>query len=121
MGRPIDQYHLGPTGDAPATIPARGNIEGVEFEGYIQAQKGRDTFRIANDDNSKVGEALLTNKLSGFAEGEMAIVGMPDGVGADLKAIQKLTAHRAVDYDGVTYTWTLADDSTESVLNLTAI
>ena len=51
----------------------------------------------------------------------MAIVGMPDGLGADLKAIQKLTAHRAVDYDGVTYTWTLADDSTESVLNLTAI
>ena len=121
MGRPIDEYHLGPTGDAPATIPVRAQIDGTAFEGYIQAQKGRDSFRVANDGDTVVGEATLVNKLTGYADGEMAIIGAVDGVGTNLKPIMKITAHRAVDYDGVLYTWSLSDDSTESLMTLTLL
>ena len=119
MGRPIDKYFLGPTGTSPATIPVRADIGGTDFEGYIVSQKGTKTFRVSNDAGTVVGEAILVNKINGHAAGEMSIVGLNEA--GEAKAIQKITAHRAVDYDGVVYTWAVADDSSESLLRLTAI
>lgn len=119
MGRPIDKYFLGATGGSPATIPVRGDVDGTDFEGFIVSQKGSTTFRISNDAGSKVGEAILVNKLTGFAQGECAIVGIVDG--GDAVAIQKITAHKAVGFNGTVYSWATADDSAESLLRLTAI
>ena len=119
MGRPIDKYFLGPTGTAPATIPIRADIGGTDFEGYIVNQKGSKTFTVSNDGNSLEGECVLVNKINGHDAGEMSIVGL-NGAG-EAKAIKKITAHRAVDYDGVVYSWAVADDSSESLLILTAL
>ena len=120
MGRPIDKLFLGPTGvNAAPTIPVRADIGGTDFEGYIVAQKGSKTFRVSNDAGSSVGECILVNKITGHAAGEMSIVGLtPAG---EAKAIQKITAHKAVDYDGNVWTWATLDDSSESLLRLTAI
>lgn len=120
MGRPIDKLFLGPTGvNAAPTIPVRADIGGTDFEGYIVAQKGSKTFRVSNDAGSLVGECVLVNKITGHSAGEMSIVGL--NTAGEAKAIQKITAHRAVDYDGVVYTWSTLDDSSESLLRLTAI
>jgi hypothetical protein len=119
MGRPIDKYFLGPTGTSPATIPIRADIGGTDFEGYIVNQKGSKTFTVSNDGNTLEGECVLVNKINGHAAGEMSIVGLNEG--GEAKAIKKITAHRAVDYDDVVYTWAVADDSSESLLRLTAI
>ena len=119
MGRPIDKYFLGATGGSPATIPVRADISGTDFEGYIVNQKGSKTFTVSNDGNTLQGECVLVNKITGHAAGEMSIVGL-NGAG-EAKAIQKITAHKAVDYDGVVYTWAVADDSSESLLRLTAL
>ena len=119
MGRPIDKYFLGATGGAPATIPVRADIGGTDFEGYIISQKGRDTFKVSNDGDTVQGECTLVDKLTGHDDGEMSIVGIVDG--GDAITIQKITAHRAVGYNGTVYTWAVADDSSESLLRLTAI
>jgi len=119
MGRPIDKYFLGVTGGAPSTIPVRADIGGTDFEGYIVAQKGSKTFRVSNDGGTVVGEATLVNKLTGHADGEMSIVGVVTG--GDVITIQKITAHKAVGYNGTVYSWAVADDSTESELRLTAL
>ena len=120
MGRPIDKLFLGATGvDAAPTIPIRADIDGTDFEGFIVAQKGSRTFRVSNDAGSKVGECILVNKITGHDAGEMSIVGL--NAAGEAKAIQKITANKAVDYDGVIYSWAVEDDSAESMLRLTAL
>ncbi len=119
MGRPINKRLLGLTGDnALPTIPIRANVGGV-FEGYIQAQKGSKTFRVSNDAGSSVGECILVNKITGHSAGEMSIIGL--NTAGEPKAITKISANKAVDYDGVVYTWAVEDDSAESMLRLTAL
>jgi hypothetical protein len=119
MGRPIDKLFLGPTGvDAAPTIPVRANVGGV-FEGYIVSQKGSKTFNVSNDAGSSVGECILVNKITGHSAGEMSIVGL--NTAGEAKAITKITAHKAVDFDGVVYSWAVEDDSAESMLRLTAL
>jgi hypothetical protein len=118
MGRPIDKYFLGATGGSPATIPVRADIGGTDFEGYIVNQKGSKTFTVSNDAGTVEGEATLVDKLTGHDAGEMSIVGLVDG---QAKALQKITAHKATDYDGNAYSWEVADDSSESLLILTAL
>ena len=118
MGRPIDKYFLGATGGSPATIPVRADISGTDFEGYIVNQKGSKTFTVSNDADTVQGEAILVNKITGRDAGEMSIVGLVDGQAV---AIQKITAHKAVDYNSNAYSWEVADDSSESLLILTAL
>jgi hypothetical protein len=123
MGRPIDQTYLGPTGATPSTIPVRANIEagGGEFEGYIVSQKSNMRFTISNDAGTEEGLCTLVNKITGLDDGECAIVGIVAGPESRLEAIQKITAHRAVGFNGTVYTWAVSDDSTESLLLLTAL
>jgi len=118
MGRPIDKWYLGATGGAPATIPVRANNGSGEFEGYIVNQKGSHKFTVSNDANSDQGVCYLVNKVTGLGAGECAIVGQATGENV---AIQKITAHKAVGYNGTVYSWAVADDSTESLIILTAL
>lgn len=119
MGRPIDKYFLGVTGGAPATIPVRAKIAGnAEFEGYIVNQKGSNKFTVSNDGGTVSGVAYLVNKVTGLGDAECAIVGQAAGENV---AIQKITAHKAVGYNGTVYSWAVADDSTESLIILTAL
>ena len=121
MGRPIDKYFLGATGGSPATVPLRGKVAGSpEFEGYILNQKGSNKFTISNDGGTLSGVCYLVNKLTGLADAECSIVGQVAG-GASGVTIQKITAHKAVDYDGNVYSWAVADDSAESLIILTAL
>ena len=120
MGRPINKRFLGLTGvDALPTIPIRADIGGTDFEGFIVSQKGSKTFRVSNDGGSVVGEAILVNKITAHDAGEMSIVGL--NAAGEAKAISKITANKAVDFNGVIYSWAVEDDSAESMLRLTAL
>lgn len=118
MGRPIDKYFLGATGGAPATIPVRANNGSGEFEGYIVNQKGSQKFTVSNDADTDQGVCFLVNKVTGLSSAECAIVGQASGENV---AIQKITAHKAVGFNGTVYSWAVADDSTESLIILTAL
>jgi len=120
MGRPIDKLFLGATGGSPATIPVRGKVEGTaEFEGFIKNQKGSNKFTISNDGGTVEGVCYLVDKVTGLADAECAIVGQVTG--GDNVTIQKITAHKAVGFNGTVYSWAVADDSTESQITLTAL
>jgi len=120
MGRPLNKKFFGATGDnAQPTIPCRADIGGTDFEGFIVNQKGTRKFTVSNDGETLSGVCTLVNKITGHAANEVSIVGLT-GAGVAV-ALQKLTANKATDYDGNPYTWTVADDSSESLLRLTAI
>ena len=120
MDRPLRSQFFGATGDnTQPTIPCRADIGGTDFEGFIVNQKGTRKFTVSNDGETLSGVNVLVNKLTGHDAGEMSIVGVTSGGGA--VALQKLTQNKATDYNGNSYTWEVADDSSESLLRLTAV
>ena len=119
MGRPVKGKFLGATGvDATPAIPVRADIDGTDFEGYIVKQTGSRSYRVSNDGDTLQGKCVLVNKITGHDAGECSIVGLVDGQAV---ACQKLTNRLFTDWDNNKYTWTTADDSSESLLILTAV
>lgn len=122
MGRPVNDRYFGVTGDnTQPTIPVRFHDGSSGYEGYIVAQKGTNKFKVSTDGQSP--EVTLTgrlvNEISPNAENEISLVGIKDG--GDAVLIKKIFNRTAVDWDNNRYTWTVEDDSTESLLRLTAI
>jgi len=121
MGRPLNSRFFGATGDnTQATIPIRFQSGGAVIEGYILSQRGVNKFNCSKDDGSVTEVCRLTDDGSvPNANGEAQIIGIAgDG---NAVAVKKLTAHKAVDFDNNAYTWEVEDDSTESLLRLTAV
>jgi len=120
MGRPVNKRYFGATGGAAANIPIRFHDGSNLIEGYILSQRGTNKFNCSNDGDTITRICRLTSDGSEpNADLECQIIGIGDGGGAI--AIKKLFNRTAVDYNGNRYTWTAEDDSTESLLRLTAI
>lgn len=138
MGRPIKKKYLGVVGvDATPKIPVySANIAGEEKFGdqgtgaggdslYIVKQKGARRFVVGSLDDSVQGVCKLVNKAGDessavtLAQGEMTIVGYTTS--GEAKIIQKMTNKVATDFNGVRYKWSVSDDSTTSILTLTAM
>ena len=120
MGRPLNKKWFGATGGAAANIPIRFHDGSSLIEGYIVSQKGTNKFKCSNDAGSITRICYLTSDGSApNANYECQIIGI--GAGGSAIAIAKITSRKAVDYNGNSYTWTTEDDSTESLLRLTAI
>ena len=117
MGRPINKRNFGATGvDAAPTIPCRFHNGSSSVEGYIVNQKGTNKFTVtANGSDNFV--CRLVNEAAPNAAGEMSLVGLAGGA----VILKKLFNRTAVDWDNNRYTWTTEDDSTESLIRLTAI
>jgi len=121
MGRPVNKRNFGATGvDAAPTVPIRFYSGGSLYEGKILSQRATNKFNCSNDGDSVTEVCTLTSDGSApNANGECQIIGIVDGGGAI--AIKKLFNRTAVDFNNNRYTWTAEDDSTESLLRLTAI
>lgn len=121
MGRPINKRFFGPTGLGTGPtgnkLPVRANLGAGEFEGYIIKQRATRKFKVSNDAASQTGVVSLVNKLTGLTAGEGSLVGVVIGIGP--VAIRKFTSKHAFDFTGTRYTWSLQDDSTETLLILT--
>ena len=128
MGRPLNKRFLGD----PATPDQR--VIGTETEnnfrvecntgngavdtGYIVAQKGTNKFKVT--DGTTVKDCRLVNKATAaLAVGEMVMFGS-NGTGNRIP-LKKVTGHKAVDFNNNQYTWEIQDDSSESIVILTAI
>jgi len=120
MGRPVNKRNFGATGASDATVPIRFQTGGTVYEGYILSQRGTNKFNCSDDGGSNTAVCRLTSDGSApNANGEAQIIGI--GAGGSAIAVKKLFNRTAVDYDNNRYTWEAEDDSTESLLRLTAI
>lgn len=126
MGRPINKRWFGATGLGAGTglttgntLPIRANLGAGEFEGFIIKQRATRKFKVSSDDTLQQGIVHLVDKITGLLAGEGSLVGIIIGTGPI--AIKKITRHHVSDFAGNKYNWTLQDDSTETLIILTAI
>lgn len=120
MGRPVNPRFLGATGDnSQPTIPVRFHDGSNLIEGKILTQRGTNKFNCSNDGDTITRVCRLVNEITPNANNECAIVGIADG--GTPKLIKKMFNRTCVDWDDNRYTWEVQDDSTESLLVLTAI
>jgi|TARA_B100001939_G_scaffold18308_1_gene15208 hypothetical protein len=120
MGRPITKRFLGPVGvDAQPTIPARVKIgSNSAAEGHILTQRSSRKFKVKEGSNEGIC-TLVDKALGTLGNDEMNITGIVTNGGA--VRLKKITRHLAVDYSNNRYTWSVEDDSTESILRLVAV
>ena len=120
MGRPVNKKYFGATGSAATPhIPIRF-YSGSLIEGYIVKQRASNKFKCSNDAGSTTAFCTLTSDGSApNADNECQLIGI--GSGGNAIAIKKLFNRTAIDYSGRRYKWTVEDDSTETLLRLTAI
>ena len=126
MGRPINKRWFGTTGTGTGTglftgnnLPIRFKLGGTVYEGYITKQTGSNRYRVSTDDGSTAtGTVYLKNAILPANNGEAALVGFFNG---SATLIRDLRSRIAIDYSGVRYKWNLSDDSTETLIILTAI
>lgn len=127
MGRPVNKRWFGTTGTGTGTgrftgnnLPIRFKLGGTVYEGYITKQTGSRRYKVSTDDGSTAtGTVYLTNATTPASNGDGALIGINSS--GQAVALKKLTNRVATDYNGARYTWTLQDDSTETLIRLTAI
>lgn len=146
MGRPINKKWFGRLADADdvrfaplndtffniaVNVQVGANAESEE--GYILRQRSTSSF-LVNDNKAgtkttpsgsgtgNVGVCRLVDKASGtLAANEMSIQGtLDDGTGTQVR-IKKIYNRTCRDFNNNRYTWVIENDSTETVMRLTAI
>tara|TARA_Y200000002_G_scaffold274911_1_gene229200 strand:+ start:200 stop:559 length:360 start_codon:yes stop_codon:yes gene_type:complete len=119
MGRPINKRFFGAVGNnAQPTIAIRYHDGTASREGFILSQRGTNKFNC----DSTAGTATvcrLVNETAPNAVGECSLVGYAPGGTAII--LKKMFNRTAVDWSSNRYKWTVEDDSTESLIRLTAI
>jgi hypothetical protein len=129
MGRPINKRYFGTTGTGTGTglltgnnLPIRFKSGGTVYEGFIVKQVGSRRFKCSTDDGTTaVEKCLLTAGTSSdpVNNGEAVLLGLLNG--SQPISIRELTNRIAIDFSSNRYKWTLTDDSTETLLILTAM
>jgi hypothetical protein len=128
MGRPINKRYFGATGTGTGTglltgnnLPIRFKTGGTVIEGFISKQKGSRSFLCSNDASSTTAVCLLTAGTNSdpVNNGEAVLLGLLNG--SQPISIRRLTNRIAIDFSSNRYKWTLTDDSTETLLILTAM
>ena len=128
MGRPLNKRYFGATGTGTGTglltgnnLPIRFKTGGTVIEGFISKQVGSRRFLCSNDASSTTAVCLLTAGTSSdpVNNGEAVLLGLLNG--SQPISIRRLTNRIAVDFSSNRYKWTLTDDSTETLLILTAM
>jgi hypothetical protein len=118
-------YHVGPK--IPVDAAGFANkiqiTEDATADIYIVKQKGARRFKIAHAEDGDTYVCKLVNKSyddsTAIVAGEMVIIGYKsDGQSVRLR---KLNNRTCADFNGNRYKWSLSDDSTTSVISLTAI
>ena len=139
MANKLKKYLFGPLGAAEVAASHTGpkipvesaNIDGVEIfaEGgihqiYILKQKSARRFKITGADDRATAICKLVNKAGDqssavtLAAGEMTIMARHNG---NPILISKINGRTCADFNGRRYKWTLQDDSSQTIMNLTLI
>ena len=97
---------------------------GSASAGYIVKQKGARRFKCLESTPTspprpvEVFKIVQGTDMDPTVAGTMTVIGLLNGSPVALK---KLNDRTAVGFNGTRYKWTLSDDSTETLLILTAI
>ena len=132
MGRPINKRWFGTTGTGTGSglfvgnnLPIRFKLGGTVYEGYITKQTGSHRYKVSTDDGTTAtGTVYLKDAILPASNGDAALVGIRTalvGGGVTTVLIRDLRSRIAIDFSGNRYKWTLQDDSTETLIRLTAI
>jgi hypothetical protein len=133
----LSKYNFGPLGSSATAASHTGPKIPVDAAGfdtkiqiseestpdvYIVKQKGARRFKVQHleDGDTKVCKLVdkSYNDSSAILAGEMVIIGYLNGQAVRLR---KLNNRTCADFNGNRYKWSLSDDSTTSVITLTAI
>jgi len=124
MANKLPKRLFGPVGLTAPNIPIRFKSGGSVAEGYISKQVGARRFKcLASVPSSPPSPAVTCKIVQGtnmdpVNDGEMTIIGLLNG---SPRALKKINFRTAADFSGNRYKWTLQDDSTATLLILTAI
>jgi hypothetical protein len=121
MANKLPKRLFGATGTAATPhIPVRFKSGGTVYEGYIVNQVGARRFKCSTDDGTtavQVCKIVQGTNMDPANDGEMTIVGLLNGSPV---ALNKLNFRTAADFSSNRYKWSLSDDSTETLIILTA-
>ena len=135
MGRPVNKKYFGLLADGTNfTVNVQVGSNNESEEGYIVRQRSVNKF-IVNDKktgtNTNIGDSgvqgnvglvTLVDKAAGsLGANEMSLQGTLRGGGGDQVRIKKLYNRTCRDFNNNRYRWVIEDDSTESIMLLTAI
>ena len=120
MGRPINKRYFGDPADA-TNITVRAYVDGgIDEQAYIVNQKGTNKFTVSNNAGDATAVCRLANvATASIAAGQMVLEAF--NTAGERVTVKKLFNRTAVDFNNNRYTWDLEDDSTDTVLRLTAI
>lgn len=132
MGRPINKRNFGVATGANAGIIVSAQLTSTARTSTIVKQVGSKRFIVTNGTDGNFEAVMDEGNGSGVADtaGTFVLVGYVAGSGAasnestsggTLVAIKKITARRAIAFDGTKYKWTLQNDSAADYIELTAI
>lgn len=122
MANKLSKKFFGATGGTSPNLPIRFKSGGTVYEGFIVNQVGARRFKCSTDDGTTAVEVckLVQGTNSDPANnGEATLVGI-NSTGNPV-TLRKINFRTVVDFSSRRYTWALSDDSTETLLILTAI
>ena len=134
MGRPVNKRNFGLLDDGTnISINCQVGSNAESAQGYIIRQRSVNKFlvndlktgtktTVAGAGTGNVSVCTLVNKAQGaLAADEMSIDGFLSTGGGTVVKIKKLYNRTCRDFNNVRYRWAVSNDSTVSVLILTAI
>ena len=124
MGRPVNKRYFGPLDDGTnLTINCQVGTNTESQTGYIIRQRSSNKFLVNDTSGTGTGNVsvcTLVDKADGdLAANEMSIMGYIAG-GAQVR-IKKFYNRTCRDFNNVKYKWEVQNDSTASLIVLTAI
>lgn len=120
MGRPVNKKFFGPLDDGTnLTINVQVGTNNESQVGYIIRQRSSNKF-LVNDGSDNISVCTLVDKADGdLGENEMSIMGYVAG-GSQVR-LKKFYNRTCRDFNNVRYKWEVQNDSTASLIVLTAI
>ncbi len=123
MANKLSKRYFGVTGGSTPKIPIRFKSGGTVYEGYIVNQVSARRFKCSTDDGTtavEVCKLVQGTNLDPANNGEATLVGYIGTTGVNV-SLRKINFRTVADFNSVRYKWSLSDDSTETLLILTAI
>ncbi len=103
-------------------LPVRFKSGGTVYEGYIVNQVSARRFKCSTDDGTtavEVCKLVQGTNSDPVNNGEATLVGINSS--GNPVTLRKINFRTVADFNSNRYKWTLSDDSTETLLILTAI
>jgi len=124
MGRPVNKRYFGALADGTNfTVNCQVGANAETDEGVILSQRSVNKFNVDDDKTlgGNTGVCTLVDKAAGaLGANEMSIQGTISGGGNQVR-IAKLYNRTCRDFNNNRYTWEIQDDSTASIMVITAI